>query len=121
MAKCVALAAVNSPTSVTLSGESAALEELAAVLEGRGTFCRFLKVQYAFHSASMDPIRDELLAALEGIVAATGEPAVVLDRHGPPGCRAGARPGILVEQRPSDGAFRRRRRPLDRTRLRHLD
>ncbi len=63
----VALAAVNSPASVTLSGESAALEDLADLLEARGIFCRFLKVQYAFHSAQMDPIRDDLLAALEGI------------------------------------------------------
>ena len=63
----VALAAVNSPNSVTLSGEGGPLEELAGLLEERGVFCRFLRVRYAFHSAQMDPIRDELLAALEGI------------------------------------------------------
>ena len=58
---------MNSPNSVTLSGEAGPLEELAGLLEERGVFCRFLKVRYAFHSAQMDPIRDELLAALEGI------------------------------------------------------
>jgi polyketide synthase 12/epothilone polyketide synthase D len=63
----VALAAENSPCSVTLSGEPGPLEEIAARLEARGVFARFLKVRYAFHSAQMDPIRDELLAALEGI------------------------------------------------------
>ena len=63
----ISLAAVNSPSSVTLSGEGDTLEELADLLEARGTFCRFLKVRYAFHSAQMDPIRDELLAALDGI------------------------------------------------------
>ncbi|AGA26414.1 type I polyketide synthase [Singulisphaera acidiphila] len=63
----VALAAVNSPGSVTLSGEIGALEECAERMKARGTFYRFLKVQYAFHSAQMDPIRAELLAALEGI------------------------------------------------------
>jgi acyl transferase domain-containing protein/acyl carrier protein len=63
----VSLAAINSPTSVTLSGEPAALEEIARIVEGRGAFCRFLQVQYAFHSAQMDPVRDELLAALEGL------------------------------------------------------
>ncbi len=63
----VALAAVNSPNSVTLSGEGAALEELAALLEKRGAFCRFLRVTYGFHSAQMDPICDELRSALEGI------------------------------------------------------
>jgi acyl transferase domain-containing protein/aryl carrier-like protein len=63
----VSLAAVNSPSSVALSGEGRALEELAALLESRGTLCRFLKVNYAFHSAQMDPIREELLAALAGL------------------------------------------------------
>ncbi|HZT82792.1 MAG TPA: type I polyketide synthase, partial [Gemmataceae bacterium] len=63
----VALAAVNSPTSVTLSGEAGPLEEIARQLDERGVFCRMLKVRYAFHSAQMDPIRDGLLAALDGI------------------------------------------------------
>jgi acyl transferase domain-containing protein/aryl carrier-like protein len=63
----VALAAVNSPSSVTLSGEAGPLEEIAGRLEERGAFCRFLRVRYAFHSAQMDPIRDELLAALSSI------------------------------------------------------
>jgi acyl transferase domain-containing protein/aryl carrier-like protein len=63
----VALAAVNSPNSVTLSGDGGPLEEIAGRLEARGVFCRFLRVRYAFHSAQMDPIRDELLASLEGI------------------------------------------------------
>ncbi len=58
---------MNSPSSVTLSGEGGPLEEVAARLEERGAFCRFLRVRYAFHSAQMDPIRDELLAALDGI------------------------------------------------------
>ncbi|MHB1426550.1 MAG: type I polyketide synthase, partial [Gemmataceae bacterium] len=63
----VSLAAVNSPVSVTLSGEARPLEEIARVLERRQIFCRFLHVQYAFHSAQMDPVRDELLASLRGI------------------------------------------------------
>ena len=58
---------MNSPSSVTFSGEAGPLEEIAGRLEARGVFCRFLRVRYAFHSAQMDPIRDELLAALEGI------------------------------------------------------
>ena len=47
----IALAAVNGPSSVTLSGESGPLEEIAGRLEARGVFCRFLRVRYAFHSA----------------------------------------------------------------------
>jgi acyl transferase domain-containing protein/acyl carrier protein len=63
----VELAAVNSPSSVTLSGEAGPLEEIAALLEERGVFHRFLKVRYAFHSEQMRPVRSELLSALEGI------------------------------------------------------
>jgi acyl transferase domain-containing protein/NADPH:quinone reductase-like Zn-dependent oxidoreductase/acyl carrier protein len=63
----LSLAAVNSPVSVTVSGEAGPLEEIARTLEQRQVFCRFLQVQYAFHSSQMDPIRDELLASLRGI------------------------------------------------------
>lgn len=63
----VALAAVNSPSMVTLSGDPEPLAEIARLLEERKIFNRFLQVQYAFHSAHMDPVRDELLPALKGI------------------------------------------------------
>ncbi len=63
----IALAAVNSPSLVTLSGDRGPLEEIAGRLEYRGVFCRLLKVEYAFHSAQMDPIRADLLAALADI------------------------------------------------------
>ena len=108
---------MNSPSSVTLSGEAGPLEELAALLEARGVFCRFLKVRYAFHSAQMDPIRDELLAALDGHPAAAGELAPGFHRHRPPDRRARARSGILVGQRPPDGPFRRRGGAPDRARM----
>lgn len=60
----IAIAAFNSPASMTLSGEGTALEEIARSLEARGTFCRFLQVNYAFHSRQMDPVKDELLRSL---------------------------------------------------------
>jgi acyl transferase domain-containing protein/acyl carrier protein len=63
----VSLAAVNAPNSVTLSGEAGPLDEIARRLDVAGAFARFLRVEYAFHSAQMDPIRGELLAALKGI------------------------------------------------------
>ena len=61
----VSLAAYNSPNSLTLSGDAAALSEIAATLEQQGLFNRFLHVNYAFHSNRMDPIKDELLRALK--------------------------------------------------------
>jgi len=65
----VSVAANNSPVSVTLSGDGEALESVAAQFENSSTYCRFLPVKYAFHSAHMEPIREELMAALEGIEA----------------------------------------------------
>lgn len=63
----VSLAAVNSLASVTLSGEPEALQTIARALEERHVFHKFLRVHYAFHSAQMDPLRDELAGSLQGI------------------------------------------------------
>lgn len=65
----ICVGAVNGPASVTLSGEGDALERIAAQLDARGLFNRFLQVNYAFHSHQMDPIRGELLKSLSGIEA----------------------------------------------------
>lgn len=61
------IGAVNSPRSVTLSGRPEALEQIARALEGENIWCRFLRVNYAFHSVQMDPIESELKASLRGI------------------------------------------------------
>lgn len=63
----VHVAVVNSPNSVTLAGDADALQELAAELESQQVFQKFLRVDYAFHSPQMDPIREELLASLREI------------------------------------------------------
>ncbi|MFN8641204.1 MAG: acyltransferase domain-containing protein [Candidatus Binatia bacterium] len=52
----ISLAAINSPTSVTLAGQPEPLQAVAAALEGRNVFCRFLRVNWPFHSAQMDPV-----------------------------------------------------------------
>ncbi|MFZ4683708.1 MAG: type I polyketide synthase, partial [Terrimicrobiaceae bacterium] len=67
----VEIGAVNSPRSITISGEPAALDELARKLEASGIWCRFLRVNYAFHSAQMDPVKKTLKAALRGITSQT--------------------------------------------------
>jgi acyl transferase domain-containing protein/thioesterase domain-containing protein/acyl carrier protein len=81
----VAVAAFNSPNSVTFSGKAAPLEAIARTLEAQGVFNRFLQVKYAFHSHQMEPIKDELLLALGRVEtspaqlkiysAVTGQPA----------------------------------------------
>ncbi len=60
----VAVAALNSPTSVTLSGEPAPLRQIAADLESRGIFNRILQVNYAFHSRQMNPVKRDLIDSL---------------------------------------------------------
>ena len=49
------LGAVNSPSSCTISGEADAIEEMAALCKRRGTFCRILRVDMAYHSHLMLP------------------------------------------------------------------
>ncbi len=63
----VSIGAVNSPRSVTLAGDAEALRQISEHLTGRGKFNRFLQVEVPYHSPKMDPIREEMLAALESI------------------------------------------------------
>jgi len=60
----IAVGAQNAPNMVTLSGDESALVEVAKNLEAKDVFCRFLQVNYAFHSYHMDPVKDELLRSL---------------------------------------------------------
>ena len=61
------ISAKNGPQSLTLSGDKDAIEACDTALQAKGIFTRRLQVEYAFHSRQMDPIRDELLRALEAI------------------------------------------------------
>ncbi|QKG19184.1 Type I modular polyketide synthase [Actinomadura verrucosospora] len=64
----LSVAAVNGPAATVVSGEPAALWELAAACEAEGVRTRLLPVDYASHSAQVETIERESLAALEGIV-----------------------------------------------------
>ncbi|MEU6540508.1 type I polyketide synthase [Streptomyces sp. NPDC047000] len=64
----VSVAAVNGPTSVVVSGDADALDELVAYADGNGIRARRIEVDYASHSAHVELIRDELLALLAPIV-----------------------------------------------------
>lgn len=63
----VAIAAINGRASITLSGGATAIEQLYQSLSASNIFCRRLKVEYAFHSSHMDPVRDELIRSLNSI------------------------------------------------------
>ncbi|GGY98972.1 amino acid adenylation domain-containing protein [Streptomyces nitrosporeus] len=60
----VSVAAVNSPTSVTLAGEEPALALLAEELRAEQLFAKFLTVRVPYHSVGMERIKDELLSSL---------------------------------------------------------
>jgi len=62
--EALCVAAVNSPRSVTVSGDRAAVRDLVRSLAAAGVFARELPLDYAFHSKHMSPIQADLLAAL---------------------------------------------------------
>ena len=66
----LSIAAVNSPLSVTISGEMAAIDRLQSMIEDRIIFCRKLNTGVAYHSGQMDGIRDEFLASLADLAPA---------------------------------------------------
>jgi acyl transferase domain-containing protein/NADPH:quinone reductase-like Zn-dependent oxidoreductase/SAM-dependent methyltransferase/NADP-dependent 3-hydroxy acid dehydrogenase YdfG/acyl carrier protein len=63
----VAVAAINSPRSVTLSGDQDALEQIAEVLRDTQVFTRMLDTRVPYHSHYMDPLEGELVASLAEI------------------------------------------------------
>jgi acyl transferase domain-containing protein/surfactin synthase thioesterase subunit len=63
----LAIAAINAPNSLVLSGESVALAEVTRVLEQQQIFCKLLRVNYAFHSPQMAAYQAELARSLAGI------------------------------------------------------
>ncbi|KNB50933.1 hypothetical protein AC230_19325 [Streptomyces caatingaensis] len=60
----VSVAAVNGPTSVVVSGEVGALDELMAHCEAQGIRARRIPVDYASHSAAVEEIREAILDVL---------------------------------------------------------
>ncbi|MFJ9048446.1 amino acid adenylation domain-containing protein [Streptomyces bacillaris] len=60
----VSIAAVNSPTSLTLAGDADALALLAEELRAEQLFAKFLTVEVPYHSVGMERIKDELLTSL---------------------------------------------------------
>ncbi|MDR1158050.1 MAG: acyltransferase domain-containing protein [Oscillospiraceae bacterium] len=63
----VDIVAVNSHSGVTLVGDLAALEAVAAALQAQSVFNKFLDVNVPFHSRFMERIRERFLAGVAGI------------------------------------------------------
>ncbi|MGV9317036.1 acyltransferase domain-containing protein, partial [Streptomyces sp. NPDC003691] len=71
----VQLAAVNSPSSVVLCGETGALDALFAELTAEGIQARRISVDYASHSHYVEKLRDDLLDALGPVRPRTADTA----------------------------------------------
>nr|WP_219729339.1 type I polyketide synthase [Streptomyces noursei] len=67
----LSIAAVNSPSSVVVSGEPEALDELLAAAEQEGVRAIRLAVDYASHSAHVESLEAELAPLLAGITPRT--------------------------------------------------
>ncbi|MFN8008992.1 MAG: SDR family NAD(P)-dependent oxidoreductase, partial [Terriglobia bacterium] len=65
--KRLSIAAINSPTTTVLSGETAAIDSVLKQLTERNVAYRRLPVDYAFHSHQMEPFEAALAKSLEGI------------------------------------------------------
>ncbi|MEI2583261.1 SDR family NAD(P)-dependent oxidoreductase [Scytonema sp. PRP1] len=63
----VGIAAINSPKSVTLSGVTTALEEIAKLLEQKEIFHRFVRVDAPGHSKLLEFLKSDLIDSLQGI------------------------------------------------------
>ena len=61
----VTIACFNSPSSVTLSGDTDAIDRLEKQFGAEGVFARKLKVQAAFHSHHMIPLQKKYRAAMQ--------------------------------------------------------
>ncbi|GAA2908961.1 hypothetical protein GCM10020221_01300 [Streptomyces thioluteus] len=69
----LSVAAVNSPSSVVVSGEPEALDELLAAAEDEGVRAIRVAVDYASHSAHVESLEAELAPLLAGITPRTAK------------------------------------------------
>ncbi|KUI43055.1 polyketide synthase [Mycobacterium sp. IS-1590] len=63
----VSVAAVNSPSAVTIAGDGEVLDDIARRLEDAEVFTRYLTGKVPYHTHYMDAIRRDLHQALDGL------------------------------------------------------
>ncbi|BCL15532.1 type I polyketide synthase [Micromonospora sagamiensis] len=80
----VALAAVNGPEAVVLSGDPAALDPIVDRLRAQGRRTKRLVVSHAFHSPQMDPMLAAFAREIDGVSAEAGRVPVVSNLTGLP-------------------------------------
>jgi polyketide synthase 12 len=65
--EALSIAAINGPSHTIISGDPTALQEFTAAGERDGLHIRHIAVDYASHSAQVEPARERLLAGLAGL------------------------------------------------------
>ncbi|PRY32478.1 type I polyketide synthase [Umezawaea tangerina] len=78
----VAVAAVNGPNAVVLSGDTNAVERVARLFRDRGRRTKRLPVSHAFHSARMDPVLAEFRQVASGLTYRPPRLDVISNRTG---------------------------------------
>ncbi|MGR4885003.1 SDR family NAD(P)-dependent oxidoreductase, partial [Streptomyces sp. LARHCF249] len=78
----LSIAAVNTPTSTVISGDGHALDTLLAQLRTEAVFARRVQVDYASHSAHMDPLLPALAEELAGLQLQAGRIPMYSTVHG---------------------------------------
>ncbi|RAL04853.1 type I polyketide synthase [Aspergillus ibericus CBS 121593] len=81
------VACVNSPSSVTLSGDAVAIAEVGKILKEAGIVAKELKVNVAYHSPHMETVAGryrELLGSIEPLPGATHQPVMFSSVTGKP-------------------------------------
>ena len=109
------IAAVNTPSSVVVSGDEAAVLQVASQWERRGRKTRRLRVSHAFHSARMDPMLEEFRAVAAGLAYGTARIAIVSTVTGEADPAAMATPEYWVRQVREPVRFHDAVRHLDET------
>ncbi|MER7056634.1 type I polyketide synthase [Streptomyces sp. NPDC000351] len=80
----LAIAAVNGPVSVVLSGDAQAVEAVGAELSARGRRTKRLRVSHAFHSPHMDAMLDEFQTVAKGLTFAAPTIPIISTLTGQP-------------------------------------
>lgn len=70
------VACINSPSSITVSGDADTISQLKTALDADGVFARQLKVDTAYHSHHMESVSSDYLSLLQGLESGTVDPSV---------------------------------------------
>ena len=80
----VALAAINGPSSVVISGEETAVLDLADTWSEKGAKTKRLRVSHAFHSSRMDPMLEQFAAVLQDLSFSEPQIPIISNLTGEP-------------------------------------